>query len=99
MSEVSSSYSLDLQLGKFKQKLDILFEVWKNVHQVIQPFFNWPSVIDLNITELLWEQKSEKSLAGKKVSSQGWNGFVLIQSCSSKTQEQLNRCTNALQES
>jgi len=34
MSEVSSSYSLDLQLGKFKQKLDILFEVWKNVHQV-----------------------------------------------------------------
>ena len=33
VSEVSTSYSLDLQLGKFQQKLSILTEIWKNIHQ------------------------------------------------------------------
>ena len=35
ISEVSTSYSLDLQLGKFQQKLSILTEIWKNIHQDI----------------------------------------------------------------
>ena len=34
VSEVSTSYSLDLQLGKFQQKLSILTDIWRNIHQV-----------------------------------------------------------------
>ena len=35
VSEVSTSYSLDLQLGKFQQKLNILTDIWRNIHQDI----------------------------------------------------------------
>ena len=35
LSEVGGSYSLDLQLGKFKHKLNLLSEFWKSIHQVI----------------------------------------------------------------
>ena len=35
VSEVSTSYSLDLQLGKFQQKLTILSDIWRNIHQDI----------------------------------------------------------------
>ena len=35
VSEVSTSYSLDLQLGKFQQKLNILTDIWTNIHQDI----------------------------------------------------------------
>ena len=34
LSEVGGSYSLDLQLGKFKHKLNLLSEFWKSIHQV-----------------------------------------------------------------
>ena len=35
LSEVGASYSLDLQLGKFKHKLNLLSEFWKSIHQDI----------------------------------------------------------------
>ena len=44
ISEVSTSYSLDLQLGKFQQKLSILTEIWKNIHQDISGLLPWNSI-------------------------------------------------------
>ena len=44
ISEVSTSYSLDLQLGKFQQKLSILTEIWKNIHQDISGLLSWNSI-------------------------------------------------------
>ena len=60
ISEISTSYSLDLQLGKFQQKLSILTEIWKNIHQDIGEHSDLVEAMnDENLEGNLWSFENE----------------------------------------
>jgi hypothetical protein len=63
VSEVSNAYSLDLQLGKFQQKLSILTEIWKNIHQDISEHSDLVEAMnDENLEGNLWSFEQEMTL-------------------------------------
>ena len=68
VSEVSTSYSLDLQLGKFQQKLSILTEIWKNIHQDISDHSGLVEAMnDEDLEGNLWSFELEMKRLEKKL--------------------------------
>ena len=68
ISEVGFSYSLDLQLGKFQQKLSILTEIWKNIHQDISEHSDLVEAMnDEGLESNLWSFELEMSALESKL--------------------------------
>ena len=66
--EVSTSYSLDLQLGKFQQKLSILTEIWKNIHQDISEHKDLVEAMnDESLESNLWSFELEMAALENKL--------------------------------